>query len=228
MHFTFIKIKLLTSLSTRFTTSTTGLETESLTSGLQSIDAVLGPAGQVNVDGGTHTSAQVGGAGVNVTEFGADLEILARFSLDRVLDSLDASGKSFEDSLDISSLLHGDDTSLILLIDPDQEGLVLIVEDTSAFGPIALHTGNFQVGVTRHEQEMVINKLLANILSHASQRVVATGKVTSQLAQSTAHQSLNIDTLLLGDARGETESLDGTSDTDSAMVVERRIFYELV
>lgn len=65
---------------------------------------------------------------------------------------------------------------------------------------------------------MVINKLLANILSHASQRVVATGKVTSQLAQSTAHQSLNIDTLLLGDARGETKSLDGTSDTDSARV----------
>merc|ERR1739847_19112 len=117
------------SLSTRLSTSTTGLETESLTSGLQSIDAVLGPAGQ--------------------------------FSLDGVTDSLDASGEPFEDSLDITSLLHGNDTELILLIDPDQEGLVGIVENTTAFGPITLHTSNLQVGVTRHEQEMVINELLA-------------------------------------------------------------------
>merc|ERR1712110_171458 len=160
------------SLSTRLSTSTTGLETESLTSGLQSIDAVLGPAGQVNVDGGTHTSAQVGGAGVNVTEFGADLEILARFSLDGVTDSLDASDEPFEDSLDITSLLHGNDTELILLIDPDQEGLVGIVENTTAFGPITLHTSDLQVGVTRHEQEMVINELLADLLVHSSPHVL--------------------------------------------------------
>merc|ERR1711863_13887 len=128
------------SLSTRLSTSTTGLETENLASSLQTIDAVLGPSGQVNVDGGTHTSTQVGGARVNITEFGADLEILARFGLDGVTDTLDASCESFKDSLDISSLLHGDDTELILLIDPDQEGLVGIVEDTTAFGPMTLHT----------------------------------------------------------------------------------------
>merc|ERR1719362_1536209 len=206
------------SLSTRFSTGTTGLETELLASSLQSIDTVLGPSGQVNVDGGTHTSTQVGGARVNITEFGGDLEILARFSLDGVTDTLDASGESFKDSLDISSLLHGDDTELILLIDPDQEGLIGIVEDTTAFGPIALHTSNLQVGVTRHEQEMVIDELLTNSLIHASQWAVFTSKITSHLSQSVAHQSFNIDTLLFGDSGGETESLDGTSDTDSARV----------
>jgi len=170
------------------------------------------------VDGGTHASAQVGGARVNVTELGGEQEVLARFSLDGVTDSLDASGEPFEDSLDITSLLHGNDTELILLIDPDQEGLVGIVENTTAFGPITLHTSNLQVGVTRHEQEMVINELLADLLVHSSQSIVVASEVTRQLGEGVLHQSLNIDTLLFGDAGGETKALDGTSDTDSARV----------
>merc|ERR1712165_142661 len=130
----------VSSLATRFTTGTTGLQVKGLTPGLQAINAVLGPAGQVNVDGGTHASAQVGGARVNVTELGGEQEVLARFSLDGVTDSLDASGETLEDSLDITSLLHGDNTELILLVDPDQEGLVGVVEDTTALGPVTLHT----------------------------------------------------------------------------------------
>merc|ERR1719273_1983794 len=109
----------VTGLSTRLSTSTTGLKTKTFTPGLQGINAVLGPAGQVNVDGGTHTSTQVGGARVDITEFGADLEVLSRFSLNGI-----------SDTLDITSLLHGNDTELILLVDPDKEGLVLVVEDT--------------------------------------------------------------------------------------------------
>merc|ERR1719273_575688 len=195
----------VTGLSTRLSTSTTGLKTKTFTPGLQGINAVLGPAGQVNVDGGTHTSTQVGGARVDITEFGADLEVLSRFSLNGISDSLDASGEPFEDSLDITSLLHGNDTELILLIDPDQEGLVGIVENTTAFGPITLHTSNLQVGVTRHEQEMVINELLADLLVHSSQSIVVASEVTRQLGEGILHQSLNIDTLLFGDAGGETK-----------------------
>ena len=138
----------LTSLATRFTTGSTGLETHAVTSGLQSVNGVLGPAGEVDVDGCTHTSSQVGGARVDITEFGGDLEVLARFSLDRISDSLDTPGETLENTLDITTLLHGDDTELILLIDPDQESLVGIVEDTTALGPVTLHTGNLQVGVT--------------------------------------------------------------------------------
>ena len=85
--------KKLTGLATRFTTGTTGLETHTVAPSLQSVNGVLGPSGKVNVDRGTHASAQVGGARVNVAEFGRDLEVLARFSLDGVTDSLNTPGK---------------------------------------------------------------------------------------------------------------------------------------
>jgi len=208
----------VSSLATRFTTGTTGLETHTVAPSLQSVNGVLGPSGKVNVDGGTHASAQVGGARVNVTELGGEQEVLARFSLDGVTDSLDASGETLEDSLDITSLLHGDNTELILLVDPDQEGLVGVVEDTTALGPVTLHTSDLQVGVTRHEEEMVIDELLADLLIHTGQGVVGTSQVTFHFGESVLHQSLNIDTLLFGDAGGKTESLDGAADTDSARV----------
>jgi len=208
----------VSSLATRFTTGSTGLETHAVASGLQSVNGVLGPAGEVDVDGCTHTSSQVGWARVDITEFGGDLEVLARFSLDGISDSLDTPGETLENTLDITTLLHGDDTELILLIDPDQESLGGIVEDTTALGPVTLHTGNLQVGVTRDEEEMVINKLLADSLFHTSQGIVATGQISFQFSESILHEGLNINTLLLGDSGGKTESLDGTSNTDSARV----------
>jgi len=206
------------SLTARLAAGTTGLEVEGFAPGLQAIDGVLGPAGQVNVDGGTHASAQVGGAGVDVAELGREQEVLARLSLDGVTDSLDTPGKTFKDTLDVSTLLHGNDTELILLVDPDQEGLVSVVEDATALGPVALHTSDLQVGVTGHEEEMVIDELLADLLVHAGQGVVGTSQVTRQFGEGVLHESLNIDTLLLGDAGGKTESLDGATDADPAGV----------
>jgi hypothetical protein len=208
----------VTGLATRFAAGTTGLQAKSFAPLLQLVNRILGPAGQVNVDGGTHASAQVGGARVNVTELGGEQEVLARFSLDGVTDSLDASGETLEDSLDITSLLHGDNTELILLVDPDQEGLVGVVEDTTALGPVTLHTSDLQVGVTRHEEEMVIDELLAGGLVHAGQRVVAASQIAGQLGEGVLHEGLDVDTLLLGDSGGKTESLDGAADTDSARV----------
>jgi len=203
-----------TGVTTRFTTSSTGLESELLAPGLEGSESLLVPSGQVNVDGCAHASAQVGWAGVDVAELGAQQEVLARLSLDGVRDGLDTAGKALEDSLDITTVLHGDDTELILLIDPDQEGLGIIVEDSTALGPVTLHTGNLQVGVTRHEEEVVIDQLLADLLIHAGEGVVVSSKIASKLGQSGSCELLNIDTLLLGDAGGETESLDGATDTD--------------
>jgi len=205
-------------LATRFTTGATGLDSEFLAPLLQSWETLLGPSGEVNVDRGPHASTQVGGAGVDVAELLRQLEVLARLSLDRVLDSLDATGQPLEDTLDITTLLHGDDTSLILLIDPDQEGLSLVVEDATALGPVTLHTSNLQVGVTRHEEEVVVDELLADGLIHTGQGIVVTSQISFQLGESVLHEGLNINTLLLGDAGGKTESLDGTADTDSAGV----------
>merc|ERR1712012_1519320 len=98
-------------LATRFTTGATGLQVKLLATSLELVDAVLGPAGQVDVDGGPHASAKVGGAGVDVTVLLIQTEVLARLSLDRVLDSLDTLGQSAEHFPDISTLLHRDNTS---------------------------------------------------------------------------------------------------------------------
>jgi len=201
-------------LTARLAAGTTGLESEGFAPLLQLVNRILGPAGQVNVDGGAHASAQVGGAGVDVSELGREQEVLAALSLDGVSDSLDAPGKTLKDTLDVSTLLHGNDTELILLVDPDQEGLVSVVEDTTALGPVALHTGYLQVGVTRHEKEVVVDELLAGLLVHAGQGVVGTSQVTRQFGEGVLHQSLNIDTLLLGDTGGKTETLDAATNTD--------------
>jgi len=202
------------SLSTRFTTGSTGLDGQLLAPGLECWQTLLGPAWQVNVDRGPHASAQVGWAGVDVAKLGGDLEVLARLSLDRVLHSLDATCQSLKDALDVTTLLHGDDAELILLVDPDKEGLGVVVEDATALGPVTLHTSNLQVGVTRHEEEVVVDELLADLLVHASQGVVGTSQVTIEPLQGSGDKLLNTDTLVLGDSGGETESLDGTANTD--------------
>jgi len=109
---------------------------------------------------------------VNVSILGIKTEVLTRLLLDTVSNSLDAPSKSLKDTLDISSLLHGNNPELILLIDPDEEGLGIIMEDTSSLRPVTLHTSNSQVSVTRDKEEVVINKLLSDLLIHSSQRVV--------------------------------------------------------
>jgi len=208
----------VSSLAARFTTGTTGLETHTVAPSLQSVNGVLGPSGKVNVDGGTHASAQVGGAGVDVAELGGEQEVLATLGLDGVTDSGDAPGETLEDTLDITALLHGDDAELILLVDPDKEGFGSIVEDATALGPVTLHTSDLQVGVTRHEEEMVIDELLAGGLVHAGQRVVAASQIAGQLGEGVLHEGLDVDTLLLGDSGGKTVALDGATDADPGRV----------
>jgi len=205
----------VSSLAARFAAGTTGLDIEFLAPLLESVNAVLGPSWEIDVDGSSHASAQVGWARVDVTKLGRNLEVLARLSLDGVLDSLDASGQSLENALDVTALLHGDDTELILLVDPDKEGLGGVVEDATALGPVTLHTSHLQVGIARHEEEVIVDQLLADLLVHASQGIVVASQIASELSEGSLHQVLNTNTLLLGDAGGQTESLDGATDTDS-------------
>ena len=83
----------VSSLSTRFTTGSTGLNGKLFASGLKGIKTFLGPSGEVDVDGGSHASSKIGWARVNVTELFGQLEVLAGFSLDGVLYSLNTSVK---------------------------------------------------------------------------------------------------------------------------------------
>ena len=115
---------------------------------------------------------------MDVAELGGDLEVLSGLGLDGLLDGLDAAGEALEDALDVAALLHGDDPELVLLVDPDEEGLVGVVEDAPALGPVALHARHLQVGVARHEEEVVVHQLLAHLLVHPRQRVVVAGEVT--------------------------------------------------
>merc|ERR1719480_145604 len=170
------------------------------------------------MDGSTHTSSKIGWAGVNVSVLLRESKVLATLSLDRVSNSLDSTGKTSKDTLNISSLFHGDDSHLILLIDPEKEGLGSIVEDTTALWPVTLHTSNSKVTVSTDKEEVIINKLLADRLIHAGERIVSSSKIFSQLGESTAHQLLNINTLLLGDSGGKTESVNATSNTDTGGV----------
>merc|ERR1719268_155423 len=179
---------------------------------------MLGPAGQVNVDGGPHASTKVGGAGVDVAEPLIQAEVLARLLLHRVLDSLDTLGKPLKHLLHIASHLHGDDAELILLVHPDKESLLFVVEDTTSLRPVALHTSNSKVPVARHKEEVVVNELLADLLIHTSKGVVLSSKVRGEVLDGVDHQLLNADTLLLGDSGGKTKTVDGASNTDSARV----------
>jgi hypothetical protein len=54
------------------------------------------------VDRGAHASAEVGGAGVDVAELGAEEEVLAGLGLDGVTDGLDTASETLEDGLGVA------------------------------------------------------------------------------------------------------------------------------
>lgn len=206
------------SLSAGFSPGSTGLDGELLASGLQLVNSLLGPPGKVDVHGSAHAGSKIGGAGVDVAVLLIQTEVLANLSLDAVADGLDSSGETTEDSLDIATRLHGDDAELILLVDPDEEGLGIVVVDAAALGPVALHAGNSQVAIAGHEEEVVVDQLLTDLLVHAGEGVVGAGEVTGHLGESLGDNLLNTDALLLGDSGGEAESIDGTTDANTGGV----------
>ena len=65
---------------------------------------------------------------------------------------------------------------------------------------------------------MVIDQLLPDGLVHPGERVVLASQVASQLGQSVGHQLLNVNSLLLGDAGGQTEPVNVATNTDTGGV----------
>jgi len=155
-----------------------GLQVELHAPSRQPLGAKLGPAREVDVDRGPHACAHVGGAGVDVVVPCVKHEVMARLLLDRVLHSLDSTSKSVKHLHDITAFLHGDDPELVLLVVPGQEGLVLVVEDATSLGPVTLHAGHLKVGVSRHEEEVVIDQLLPDLLTHAGEGEVSADQVS--------------------------------------------------
>merc|ERR1711997_918564 len=64
------------SLSTRFTTGSTGLYAQFFASLLESWETFLGPSGEGNVDGCSHAGSKIGWARVNITELLGQLKSL--------------------------------------------------------------------------------------------------------------------------------------------------------
>lgn len=103
---------------------------------------VLGKLGELDVDGGTEGSSQVGGAGCDVTK----MRVVSETG--HGLDLGGGSGETLEDFSDVGALLHGDDTELILFVDPDEEGLGIVVEDASALWPVTVQAASLKETVS--------------------------------------------------------------------------------
>ena len=114
----------------------------------------------------------------------------------------------------ILTLLHGDDSELVLLIDPSEESLLLVVIDPPALRPVPLHASHLEVGISGHEEEVVIHQLLADLLAHAGEGEVSAGQVPAQVGEGLLHQVLHVESLLLGDAGAQTEPVDAAADPD--------------
>ena len=87
--------------------------------------------------------------------------------------------------------------------------------NTTALGPVPLHAGSDQVLVTRHEEKVVIDKLLAVGLLHAEQGVVLAGQVALELLEGALHEVLHVQPLLLGDSRRQSKTIDAPSNADT-------------
>merc|ERR1719365_579100 len=192
-----------------------GLKMKFLASGLELVNTKLSPSWEINMNRCSHSSTKIGWARMDVSILGIKAEILSRFLLDRVTNSLDSSCKSLKDTLDITSLLHGDNSELILFINPNEEGLGIIVEDTTSLRPISFHTSNSKISITRNKQEMIINKLLSDLFIHSSKRVVFTREISRESSSGFLHEALNSKTLILSDSRRQSKSINGSTNSDS-------------
>ena len=173
---------------------------------------LLSELGQLDVHGGAHTSAEVGGARGDV----AKMLVVGELSLLLNLSSSD--GEALEHLTDVGAVLHGDDTELILLIDPDEESLGVVVEDTTSLGPFTLETGTLKILVTTLEKEVVRNKLLLLALGHGGERVVLTLELTGELVESRDDLALNFTALLSCNTSAQGVVSEITGDTDSSRV----------
>jgi hypothetical protein len=123
------------------TVDTTDLDVVLVSNGLELLH-ILGELGELDVDGGTEGSSEVGRAGGDVTEV---------FVMGKLADSLDmggGAGETVENGVDVGTTLHGDDAELVLFVNPDEESLVVVVEDTTAGRPVTVKTAGLEETIT--------------------------------------------------------------------------------
>jgi len=190
------------------TVGTTDLDVVLVGNGLHET-LVLLELGQVDVNGSAHASAQVSGAGGNVTK------MLIRGEFGLLLDLGGGDGETLEDLTDVRALLHGDNTELILFVNPDEESLGVVVENTTGFGPVTLKSAGLEVLVATLEKEMVLDKTVTLRVGHGSEGVVLALKLTSKVTESLNDLALKSKTVRAGDAgtKGVLTRVTGNADT---------------
>lgn len=140
------------------------------------------------------------------------------------LNVLGSTAEALEDGTDVGTLLHGDDTKLILFVDPDEESLLSVVEDTSAFGPVAIEATSFEETISLLEEEVVSNQLLLSFSIHAIEGVELASKVTFKGVASLHDLIHDIVTLLVGDTRAKRVISKVAAHTDACRVDESCFF----
>jgi len=194
------------------TTGTTLLETEEVEDLVQLL-LVLGHVGELDVDAGAETSAQVRGAGQDVAEMLVPHVGVAAL-LHQGLDLGQALAETLEDTLDVTALLHGDDTEMVLLVDPDQEGLGVVVPDATAIGPVAGHTGAGEKGRDGLvEEEVIGDQLILLGVGHLGKRVVLTLELTLKTGEGIDGDLLDGTALTARAVGRQGDALDGAAGT---------------
>jgi len=173
---------------------------------------VSGKLGELDVDGGTEGSTEVGGAGGDVTEMVVVSELADG------LDMGGGAGKAIENGTDVSTLLHGDDTELILFVNPDEESLGIVMVNTTAFRPVTLETAGLEVLVATLEKEMVLNESVTLRISHGFKRVVGSLEFAGKVAKSLDDLAFEFLTVVTGDGGTKGVLSRVTSNADTGRV----------
>lgn len=172
---------------------------------LVQLGLVGGQLGHLDVHGGAHGRAQVGGAE------GQEAQAVIVGEGDALLDVVDGGYQAAVHLSQVTAHLHGDEAEVVLLVAPHQEGLGVIVVDATAGGPEATRVGGLQETISLLEEEVVIDELLLDVLAHAGQGVELALEFSLEAGQGGGHLALHLLVLLLGQAGVEGVSLHGAA-----------------
>ena len=195
------------------------------THGLANLDglglsAILAEVGQLDVNGGAHTSAHVSGAGGDHTVFVR----LGAATIDLLLDNIDSSLEAVEDLVEHGAGLHAHDAEMILLTEPDDESFVLRVVASATVGPVLGNTSSQKVLVGGHvlEHDVLLDERVVLLFVDevgvvgGDRDVLATViLVSDQHIEHLLHLLLHFDAFILGHGAGEWELLQVAAGTDA-------------
>lgn len=167
---------------------------------------------QVDVNRSSETSSHVGWASGNVSE----MFVIGEFCF--LLNLVSTISKSSEDFLDVGTLLHGDNSELILFVNPNKEGFGIVVEDTSSLWPVSLESSRLKIFVSSLEKEVIGDQLLSVGVTHVTERVVFTFKVTLEFSEGRDNEFLDFESLGSGNVGTEWIGGQVSGDSDSSRV----------